>query len=292
MVRYFGKSFQELPRTFREELRNLQEQGCIYSQFWRDDKEKFAFCRIQFRPKEIVQYVESLHSYDVYLRALETEINKEEALKEVPNKEVRDRVREYNRDAESRGAAKYSPASFYTDHLELLVCGMLDDRYEFLQDEYTGDRQFLLTEIIEGFRRSADILTDRKGGRPDFQIEEESDVQDLLFAILKPIFPDARPEEYTPKHGGGSKRIDFVISEISTVIEVKYVRNNRHAKEVGDELKVDIESYFKHTDCTRMAALVWDEDRYIEDKSNFEKDLTGPRQIEGTEFNIETYVVR
>ncbi|WP_353633502.1 hypothetical protein ABSL23_09180 [Halobacterium sp. NMX12-1] len=154
-----------------------------------------------------------------------------------------------------------------------------------------GDRRFLLEEIFEGLESSVSILQDRRSQRPDFEIDCETDVQDLLYAVMKPIFPDARPEEYTPKNATDSKRIDFVIPDISTVIEVKYVRDSSHANSLADELKIDIESYHTHENCQRMYCIVWDGNSEIDDVENFENDLTGPRSFDGDEVQVETKVL-
>lgn len=74
---------------------------------------------------------------------------------------------------------------------------------------------------------------------------------------------DSIPEEYTLKNAITSKRIDFVILEISKVIETKYVRESSHVSDLPDELKVDIESIHKHTDCSRMIDVVWDGEAHI-----------------------------
>lgn len=293
MVNYFGRSFDNLDRTFTEDLWDLQEKGCVYTQLPNRDTGKHGICRIQFNPEEIVQYVDAMSAYDEFLGYKKQGHSSKKALEKISNNKIKRRVKEYNEWTEEIGQkdTMFSPASFYTSELESLLCGGKPDRYEFLQESYTGDRQFLLTEIIEGFSESVSILNNRDGDRPDFEIECEQDVQDLLFAIMKPVFPDSRPEEYTPKHANNSKRIDFVIPEISTVIEAKYTRNKSHARKIPDELKIDIESYHKHTECSRMIAVVWDEESYISDKSNFEDDLTGPRTIDGTELEVEVQVI-
>jgi len=293
MPEFFGREFSHLNKDLLNDLRDLESDGCIYTQLWREEIEKFGFCRIQFTPDEIVKYVDTLDAYNEFQRYIDQGDSPPDALSEISNNKIKRRVREYNEWTEEIGQpeTKYSPAAFYTEELESLICGSKPDRCEFLQESYTGDRRFLLTEIIEGFHQSVSILNDRDGDRPDFEITCEQDVQDLLFAIMKPIFPDSRPEEYTPKHATTSKRIDFVIPEISTVIEAKYVRNSSHVGDIPDELKIDIESYHKHTECSRMIAVVWDGDSHISDRDNFEKDLTGPRTIDGTEFQVEVRVI-
>ena len=293
MVEYFDTEFNNIGRPLAKDLQTLEDQGCTYVQFWRKEIEEFGFCRVQFEPGEIVEYVDAMRAYDEYRGNVDQGYKRDEALKKISSAKFRRRVEKYNEWTEKEGQpeTKYSPAAFYGEELESLVCGTREDRYEFLQESYSGDRKFLLTEIIEGFAESASILQDRDGGRPNFEITCEQDFQDLFYALIKPIFPDARPEEYTPKHATNSKRIDFVIPEISTVIEAKYVRDSSHANSIADELKVDIGSYHKHTDCNRMIAVVWDGKSYISDRVNFENDLTGPRVIDGVEFQVEVEVV-
>lgn len=293
MVEFFGREFSRLDDEHLEDLRNLETQGCKYSQFWNEDLGKFAFCRINFEPNEIVGYVDALSAYEEYLMYRDRGNSRKEALEQISNSKIKRRVKEYNEWAEQTedAGALYCLAAFLGPELESLVCGGEENRYEYLQESYTGDRRFLLTEIFEGLTESVQILQDRDGDRPDFKITCEQDVQDILYAVMKPIFPDARPEEYTPKHASNSKRIDFVIPEISTVIEVKYVRDSQHSKKIPEELKIDIESYHAHSDCQQMYCLVWDGDSLLTDRSNFEDDMSGPRQIDGERFKVETVVL-
>jgi hypothetical protein len=237
MTELFGRDFSYLDKSLLNDLRDLESDGCMYTQLWRDEIDKFGFCRIQFKPDEIVKFVEALDSYNEYQRYIDQKHSPADALNEISNNKIKRRVQEYNEWAESVGQPdiKYSPAAFLGEELESLVSGGMPDRYEFLQESYTGDRRYLLTEIIEGFPQSVSVLTDRDGNRPDFEITCEQDVQDLLYAVMKPIFPDSRPEEYTKKHATTSKRIDFVIPEISTVIEAKYVRDSSHVGDIPDE---------------------------------------------------------
>ena len=83
------------------------------------------------------------------------------------------------------------------------------------------------------------------------------------------MFSDTRIEEHTRIHAGGAKRIDIVIPKISTVIEVKYVRDSTHAKKLADELRIDFESYHIHPSCKKLIAIVWDSNNLIINKLNF-----------------------
>lgn len=287
MAEYFGREFDHINQHVREELRDLERYGCIYTQFVREGSGS-GYCRIQFKPDEIVQYVDAIQGYDEFLEYRDRGFSVDRALESISDDRIKKTVRDYN---ESRDDPSYAPAAFLGGELEALVCGSEPDRYEFIQESYTGDREFLLTEVIEGFPESVSILQDRDGERPDYEITCEQDVQDLLFAVMKPIFPDARDEEYTKKHGNKSKRVDFSIPEISTVIEAKYVRNASHANNISDELKVDVESYHTHPDCDDLIAVIWDGESHITDRSNFKNDLSGSRSFDGTEFEVEVKII-
>lgn len=289
MAEFFGREFSEIDWFYLEKLHTLEDEGCVYDRFWREDLEKFDYCRIQFNPDEIVEFVDAIHAYDEFLEYANEGYSSETALEKISNSKIRERVKEYNEWAEAD--QEYCPAAFYGGELEALLTGSETERYEFFEDSHKGSRLYLLDELVEGVPESATILQDRRGDRPDFEIACEQDFQDLFFALIKPTFPTALSEEPIPQHATKSKKIDFVIPEISLAIELKYVRNERHSKELSDELKVDIESYPKHPDCTRMKAIVWDEERLISDRSNFEGDLTGPRTIDGSEFQVETIVL-
>lgn len=289
MTELFGREFNQIDWFFLEKLHTLEDDGCVYERFWREDLEKFDYCRIQFEPDEIVEFVDAIHAYDEFSRYMNGGHSRETALEKISNSKIRERVKEYNKWADADQA--YCPAAFYGGELEALFTGSETERYEFFEDSHKVNRLYLLDELVEGIPESVSILKDRKGDRPDFEITCEKDFQDLFFALIKPVFPNSLSEEPIPQHATKSKKIDFVIPELSLAIELKTVRNERHAKNLSDELKVDIESYHQHPDCTRMKAIVWDDERLLTDRSNFEEDLTGPRVIDGTEFQVETVII-
>ncbi len=287
----FGREFHHLDSHFLGELHDLKQEGALYAQFWREELGQFGFCRIRFEPEEIVAYVEASTAYDEFTGWLERLSDPAQALEKVSSTGIRERVLEYNRWAErEQPDTMYCFAAFAGDHLEGLISGALESRYEFLSETYRPDRRFLLMEILEAFPDAVAHLTARKGGRPSYVAEQEADVHDLLYATIKCIFPDARSEDFTPQHAGGSKRIDIVIPRISVVVEVKYVRDASHARRIADELKIDFESYHKHEDCGRLVAYVWDPGHHLADRSNFIQDLVGARTKGDHTFMVEVYV--
>lgn len=80
-------------------------------------------------------------------------------------------------------------------------------------------------------------LTHRRKGLPTIGFESEYDVQDLLHALLRPWVKDIRPEEFTPSYAGKSTRMDFLLPDHGTVVELKFVRDLAHGKILDKSFK-------------------------------------------------------
>lgn len=145
---------------------------------------------------------------------------------------------------------------------------------ELIIEKWVGYRD-LLVRVLDQFSSYQSILRDRKHNRPDFKIANEYDVQDLLHVMLKPFYPDIVPEEHTLKRGGSQKRIDFVIKGLETVVEIKMARGKTHAKQIADELDIDIRNYPSHPACRELLCFVYDPKGVVTDARSIEKDLSG-----------------
>lgn len=294
-VEVFGHKFRDLPGIV-EDLITLEREGAIYSHFWDENSEIFRYYHVKFLPLEIFQYVESHIAKQEFDKAIDQGVNFEEALGYISNPKIAERVRSYGDYGKSklkdgtvidiRGCA----ASFYGSAIESLVCGGRPDRYEVLPNLQDIDKTSLVIQIIDFFPVIARLMTRRKHKRPPYVIENEYDVQDLLFANIRSVFEDARVEEWTPKHGGKSKRIDIVLPSENTLIEVKYIRDSNHAKSVSDELKIDIESYHSHPACKTLLFIIYDPNNYIIDPSEIANDLSGRRVKKGSSFEVQILI--
>lgn len=293
MPQILGKEYDHISRVHLEELRDLEKHGYIITQFYHKDEQEFKFCKIEFTQDELVKYADSLKAYDEYLGYLNEGFDKEESLSKLSDDRFEPIVKEYNEHCREVGQpeVQFAPAAFFLDDLESLVCGTVPERYDWIDEDVESDRRYILSDIVDGIHESSLILRNRNADRPNFEITCEQDVQDLLHALLKPIFPDVRGEEWTPKHGTKSKRIDFVIPSISTIIETKYMRDSSHANSISDELKTDIQSYHSHEQCNRIYGIIWDDGGEIIDRSNFENELSGSQTIDGTEFDVKVLVL-
>jgi len=144
-----------------------------------------------------------------------------------------------------------------------------------------------LLNILNRFHLAALQLQNRHGGRDTLEITDEYDVQDLLHALLHLHYEDIRPEEYTPSYAGGASRMDFLLKREKIVVEVKKTRPNLRAREVGDELTIDIAHYRSHPDCKRLVCFVYDPDRVITNARGVEDDL---RRQSSPEMAVEVLI--
>lgn len=161
------------------------------------------------------------------------------------------------------------------------VQALLDSLIDLIDKEYitpeTEENRFDSDEFLENifnkFHRVARQLRTRHNNRETLNVNDEYDVQDLLHALLLIHFDDVRAEEWTPSYAGGAVRMDFLINDINTVIEVKKTRNSMTSKSLGEELIVDIEKYQSHPKCDKLYCFVYDPEGLLGNPVEIKKDL-------------------
>lgn len=121
-------------------------------------------------------------------------------------------------------------------------------------------------------------LGERHNGRNAHEVRDEYDLQDLLHALLLLFFDDVRAEEYTPSWAGKAARMDFFLKGKSIVIEAKMTRQGLGAKELGDQIAIDILRYQSHPGCKMLFCLVYDPEHHVKNPRGIERDLS--RQID------------
>ena len=99
-----------------------------------------------------------------------------------------------------------------------------------------------------------------------WHVDNEYHVQALLWAILAPIFPDLRREEYAPQVGPIQPRVDFGIPSLRLLIEAKFARTRSALKETVNEIAQDNSNYFTTPGpYDRLLVFVWDNGAHSED---------------------------
>jgi len=149
-----------------------------------------------------------------------------------------------------------------------------------------------IRDILNNFPNAVQkIIKNRRKGKDNFQIKDEYDVQDILYVILKSIFPTLRDEDAVPKAGAKSTKIDFIIREEKILIEVKMMKEkDTNETNFIEELKVDFESYHQCAWLKKLYCFVYDPFKKTRDISNFQ-DLNARRAKGQHEFEVEVIVV-
>ena len=144
--------------------------------------------------------------------------------------------------------------------------------------------------VLLGLRRALHPLTYRRKGAEQIRFANEYDVQDLLHALLRPWVQDVRPEEYTPSYAGKSTRMDFLLPAHELVIETKCVRDRQHAKNVGDELLLDIGHYAAHPTCKKLWCVIYDPEHLLTNPEGL-RDLDGEHKRDNRGIMVRVYIV-
>ncbi|PJZ82989.1 hypothetical protein CH364_18520, partial [Leptospira harrisiae] len=148
-----------------------------------------------------------------------------------------------------------------------------------------------ILQVLNNFdNASRNLRGARRAGKENYKINDEYDVQDLLYVMLKPIFPNLETEDPVPKIGGRGSRIDLVLKEHGILIETKMIKNSdQNETKFVKELKEDFESYHAYPGIKNLFVFVYDPYRKTKDKNNFTS-LAGSRKKNDKEFNVEIVV--
>lgn len=149
------------------------------------------------------------------------------------------------------------------------------------------DKRNELENLFNRFHNIVRQIRRRHDSRETLDVKDEYDVQDLLHSILPLFFEDIRSEEWTPSYAGSSSRMDFLLKEIDTVIEVKMTRRNLKDKEIGKQLIDDIAHYKQHPNCKSLICFVYDPDGYIQNAVGIEEDLN---KLGSDKMEVTVYV--
>lgn len=150
----------------------------------------------------------------------------------------------------------------------------------------------MVRDVLNNFNNAIQkIISGRRLNHLNFEIEDEYDVQDILYVILKSIFPNLRDEDPIPKVGGKSTKIDLILREEKILIEVKMIKaKDSNETHFIEQLKVDFESYHECKWLRKLFCFVYDPYKKTRDISNF-NDLNGERTKGEHNFNVEVIVI-
>jgi len=171
--------------------------------------------------------------------------------------------------------------------LDELRMKIVDQELEVTKFKNISSREIVL-QVLANFQNSTNKITQaRRAGRSSFAIKDEYDAQDILYTMLKGIFPLMKEEDPVPRQGVKSSRIDLIIREEGILIEVKMIKEaDSNEKEFVEQLKTDIQSYHQSEWLKHLICFVYDPFGRTKDKQNF-YDLAGHQTINGKGFTID-----
>ncbi|GGA95708.1 hypothetical protein [Mucilaginibacter rubeus] len=149
----------------------------------------------------------------------------------------------------------------------------------------------MVRDILNNFSNAVQkVVKERRKGHPAYAIVDEYDVQDILYVILKCVFPLLRDEDPIPKVGGKSTKIDLILRQEDILIEVKMIKSaDSNETHFIEQLKVDFESYHECKWLKKLFCFVWDPYKKTRDIANFH-DLNGIRNKNEHTFDVEVIV--
>lgn len=144
----------------------------------------------------------------------------------------------------------------------------------------------LVERICQRLPQAARILGARtRQGKPNFELRDEYDVQDLLHAVLRAYLKYSVREDPLPKVASAkSGKADISIEELGVIIEIKFVRRPEDQRRVFEEYSQDLLLYARWPHLKNLIYLIYNSGDLL-DPEAFEK-LSGEHEIDGTRFSV------
>ena len=159
------------------------------------------------------------------------------------------------------------------EYLEEIMTGSpADDQLLTVLDNYY---LFLESLLERPPHKRGSIQKEQLSG---LKIRNEYDVQHLLYAYLKPLYPLARAE-VSEDTGYGTVRTDIFLDS-EHVIEVKCTRNSMKLKKLTEEIEADM----VHYSAEHIYFFIYDKEKIIENPQSFRN--TYENKVKGKQIHI------
>lgn len=146
----------------------------------------------------------------------------------------------------------------------------------------------VLREFPSGFKRwcwESKPRSKKQGAASrQWHVDNEYHVQDLLYFMLRPIFPDLLDEENFPSVGHKHPRTDLYIPSLGLIIEVKFIYPKTTFAKIIEEIAADSSLYLaERSSYNRIVTFIWDDSRRTEQHARL---VEGLNSIAGVVGNI------
>ena len=145
---------------------------------------------------------------------------------------------------------------------------------QLAEDPDIPQHEVSITNLIQTVRRFRECCQYIKNPP-----QNEKEVQDILWIMLRSQFERVEREETLRKFGTKAYRPDFGIPDLGVLIEVKFIGEKTKASSIQEEILADIPGYLNEaTRYQSVIELVYDYNQQLRDPKPFVDDL---RNIDG-----------
>jgi hypothetical protein len=131
-----------------------------------------------------------------------------------------------------------------------------------------------LRRICARFHLVARQLRLRKEYRPTLEINDEYDLQDLFYALLRLQFDEVGTEEWTPAYTNGARRTSYLLDWEKTVVIVKQTRSGLTTRDLAEQIATDTARYSARPNGATLVCFVYDPDGRVGNPRGLEADLS------------------
>lgn len=112
-------------------------------------------------------------------------------------------------------------------------------------------------------------------------VDNEYHVQDMLWVVLAPVFPDLDDEEWLKSLGQHHPRADLAIPSLRVIIEVKFARKEgKSFSELIQEVAADASTYLQDgSGYANIIAFIWDDAARTEEHAELRQGLLRIRGV-------------
>ncbi len=129
----------------------------------------------------------------------------------------------------------------------------------------------ILRKICSRFHLVVRQLRLRRDDRATLEVEDEYDVQDLLYALLRLEFDEIEMESWCPGYATAS-RTDYLLNNGQIVIMAKKTRTGLTVRDLTDQIKIDSAHYSGRTERLTLMCFIYDPEGRIGNPRGVESD--------------------
>lgn len=160
-----------------------------------------------------------------------------------------------------------------------------------LEDETRFEVIYKILDTLPRFHWSANLLEKhRRKNHPPFIINDEYDVQDLLFSYLLMTFDRVDVEDHGRKIAGVSTRSDIFLRDLKLIIEIKCFRTDDNWSAMKQNIDSKVQTYLQNENYDFMIIFIYNPDLALKNTSMIESELSTSQSINGKEFRVVAIV--